>query len=199
VLQEGTFERLGSSQQQKVDVRVIAATHRDLHRMITEGSFREDLYYRLNVVSLDLPSLRQRREDIVPLARHFLARFSAQHALPTPRLDEKTASELRARDWPGNVRELRNAMERAVVLASGAELAIADFPVERSRALAAGEIPFPATMREITRGATRAMLDLCAGNKSEAARRLGISRARLMRLLDAAATSDDDDLEVTDA
>jgi DNA-binding NtrC family response regulator len=197
-LEERTVRRVGGTRPHAVDVRIIAATHADLVADSREGRFREDLFYRLNVVSLELPSLRERREDILPLARHFLARFAAQHGLPTPRLDERTAADLRARDWPGNVRELRNAMERAVVLASGGELAIADFPSDRTRPVARGEIPFPATMREITRGATRAMLDLCSGNKSEAARRLGISRARLMRLLDAAATSDDD-FEVTDA
>ena len=198
-LEERTVRRVGGTRPLAVDVRIIAATHADLLARTRSGEFREDLYYRLNVVAIELPSLRARREDIMRLARHFLARFAAQYALPVPVLDDRTAAALTARDWPGNVRELRNAMERALILTSGGTLGADDFPEPRQRAPATGDIPFPATMREITRGACSAMLDLSSGNKSEAARRLGISRARLMRLLDATSASDDDDLEVSDA
>jgi len=152
----------------------------------------------LNVVAIELPRLSARREDILPLARHFLARFAAQYGLPVPRLDERAGAVLQNRPWSGNVRELRNEMERALILSHTGVLGPSDFPEPKAVSLSTGEIPFPATMREITRTACTAMLERCSGNKSEAARRLGISRARLMRLLDAASTSDDDDLEVSD-
>jgi DNA-binding NtrC family response regulator len=120
--------------------------------------------------------------------------------MAAPRLDDGAIAALESRDWPGNVRELRNAAERALILARGASLSQADFPPAKPPLVAEGAIPFPATMREIGRAAAEAMLQHSGGNKSEAARRLGISRARLMRLLDAATTSDDNLLdEVSDA
>ncbi|HUO52351.1 MAG TPA: sigma-54 dependent transcriptional regulator [Gemmatimonadaceae bacterium] len=200
-LEERVVRRIGGTKGIPVDVRIIAATHADLQAGMRNGQFREDLYYRLNVVSVALPPLRERREDIVPLARHFLARFAEQYALPTPVLDDRTAAALMARDWPGNVRELRNAMERALVLANGSAIVPEDLPPPLAepplRPLA--DIPFPATMRDITRTACTAMLALCGGNKSEAARRLGISRARLMRLLEDRSTPDDEFIEASDA
>jgi len=115
-------------------------------------------------------------------------------------ITEEALAALAGYNWPGNVRELRNAAERALILARGASLSQADFPLPNPPLVADGAIPFPATMREIGRAAAEAMLRHSGGNKSEAARRLGISRARLMRLLDAATTSDDNDLdEVSDA
>ena len=200
VLEERAARRVGGTRLVPVDVRVIAATHVDLAARARSGEFREDLYYRLDVVSIELPPLRARREDIAPLARHFLARFAAQYGMAPPRLEEGAIAALESRDWPGNVRELRNAAERALILARGASLSQADFPLPNPPLVADGAIPFPATMREIGRAAAEAMLRHSGGNKSEAARRLGISRARLMRLLDAATTSDDNDLdEVSDA
>jgi DNA-binding NtrC family response regulator len=200
VLEERAARRVGGTRLVPVDVRVIAATHVDLAARARSGEFREDLYYRLDVVSIELPTLRARREDIAPLARHFLARFAAQYGMAAPRLDDGAIAALESRDWPGNVRELRNAAERALILARGASLSQADFPPAKPPLVAEGAIPFPATMREIGRAAAEAMLQHSGGNKSEAARRLGISRARLMRLLDAATTSDDNLLdEVSDA
>ena len=193
------FQRVGSTETLTFKARVLAATHQDLEQRIAGNRFREDLYYRLNVVSIELPRLSARREDILPLARHFLARFAAQYGLPVPRLDDRAGAILQARPWAGNVRELRNEMERAIILNQGGALGPADFPEPKTIALRSGELPFPATMRDITRAACSAMLERCDGNKSEAARRLGISRARLMRLLDAATIPDDDDLEVHDA
>jgi DNA-binding NtrC family response regulator len=198
-LEERSVRRVGGTRAVPIDVRVIAATHLDLVSRAATGEFREDLYYRLDVVSIELPPLRTRREDIIPLAQHFLAKIAAQYGMPVPRLGDDAATTLRLRDWPGNVRELRNAVERALILVQGDTLGAADFPEPRTPTPARGEIAFPATMREITRGACHAMLERCAGNKSEAARRLGISRSRLMRLLGAAASPDDDDLEVSDA
>jgi DNA-binding NtrC family response regulator len=184
-LEERTVRRVGGTRSIPVDVRVIAATHVNLAASVRRGEFREDLYYRLDVMSIELPPLRARRDDILPLARHFLARFAEQYGVPTPRLSASAEVELRTRDWPGNVRELRNAIERAVLLATSEVLDPEAFPPPRAALdeRAPGELPFPATMREITRAAAVAMVDLCGGNKSDAARRLGISRARLLRTL----------------
>jgi DNA-binding NtrC family response regulator len=159
----------------------------DLAAASRAGAFREDLYYRLNVVPIELPPLRARRGDIVPLSRHFLTRFASDYGLPRPAMTPAAERALAARDWPGNVRELRNAMERALLLSGGATLDVGDFPEDAGRSgRGAGDegIPVPASLSTITRAATVAMVSFCGGNKSEAARRLGISRPRLQRILD---------------
>jgi DNA-binding NtrC family response regulator len=164
---------------------VIAATHVNLADAVRRGEFREDLYYRLNVVPLELPPLRERSEDIVPLARHFLRTFAAQYGVPTPSLLPGAERTLKRRQWPGNVRELRNAMERAVLLGDGRALDAADVESEPlPRLPLPGGIPFPAPLDDVITAAAREMVELCGGNKSEASRRLGISRTRLQRLLD---------------
>ncbi len=194
-LEERTVRRVGGTRSIAVDVRVVAATHVNLATSVRRGEFREDLYYRLDVMSIELPPLRARRCDIVPLARHFLARFAEQYGLSNPRLSKAAEQALLERAWPGNVRELRNAVERAVLLASAEELGPEAFPLPRSPSddgNGDGPIPFPATIREIARAATVEMVKLCGGNKSDAARRLGISRARLLRTLDHKSTSADD-------
>ncbi|HEY9425934.1 MAG TPA: sigma-54 dependent transcriptional regulator [Gemmatimonadaceae bacterium] len=194
-LEERTVRRVGGTRSIAVDVRVVAATHVNLAASVRRGEFREDLYYRLEVMSIELPPLRARRGDILPLARHFLARFAEQYGLPNPRLSKAAEQALLERAWPGNVRELRNAVERAVLLASAEELGPEAFPLPRSPSDGEngdGRIPFPATIREIARAATVEMVKLCGGNKSDAARRLGISRARLLRTLDQKSTSADD-------
>ncbi len=186
-LEERTIRRVGGTRNIPVDVRVVAATHVDLARAVREGAFREDLFYRLNVVPIELPPLRARREDIVPLAQHFLAKFASDYDLPPLKLSPEGAAALRAGDWPGNIRELRNTIERAVLLAGDSVLGPADFEpvvVPRAAAGAGGPLPFPAPLQAIIVAAVQRMLVLCAGNKSEAARRLGISRPRLARLLD---------------
>jgi DNA-binding NtrC family response regulator len=191
-LEERQVRRVGGTRSLDVDVRVIAATHVDLAAAVRNGEFREDLYYRLNVVPIELPPLRERRADICPLAEHFLAAFARQYRLPRPTISRDASAALVAYDWPGNVRELRNAMERALLLSSTTILRATDIvlnPPARSRAR--GEtLPFPATAHELLRAAARRMVELSAGNKSEAARRFGISRARLLRLLNT--TLDDD-------
>ncbi|HEX6536797.1 MAG TPA: sigma-54 dependent transcriptional regulator [Gemmatimonadaceae bacterium] len=195
-LEERTIRRVGGTKNIPVDVRVIAATHVDLGEAARRGEFREDLYFRLDVVPLRIPPLRDRREDVIPLARHFLARFAAEYGLPEPRLTAGAERELAARAWPGNVRELRNAVERALLLGSGGQLDARDFAVEeRGPSVGGGALPFPATLGAIERAAAREMVELCDGNKSAAARRLGVSRPRLQRLLDA---SDDRDVEEND-
>jgi DNA-binding NtrC family response regulator len=185
-LEERSIRRVGGTRTIACDVRVIAATHVDLREAVRRREFREDLYFRLNVVPLEIPPLRARQEDILPLARHFLARFAQEYGLPEPVLTAGAERSLRMRAWSGNVRELRNAMERAVLLADGEQLDAADLSADDGGSEAApGALPFPAELDVIARAAATRMLELCDGNKSEAARRLGVSRPRLQRLLDA--------------
>jgi len=128
VLQEHEFERVGGTRTIKVNVRLVAATNKNLEEQVKKGEFREDLYYRLNVVNIELPPLRQRREDIEPLARHFLDKFTRETGKKIEQISPKALACLVAHDWPGNVRELENAIERAVVLAKGEILTPRDFP-----------------------------------------------------------------------
>jgi len=184
-LESREIRRVGGQQSRKVDVRVIGATHVDLAAAVSRGEFREDLFYRLNVVALVLPPLRDRGDDVELLAETFLARLAHQYGLPLPVLSAESRAALRGYHWPGNVRELRNAIERALVLSPPGTIELADLAGRRAPETAAtGPLPFPATIRAITRAAAQAMLELVLGNKSEAARRLGISRPRLQRILD---------------
>ncbi len=130
VLQEMSFERVGSSQPITVDVRILAATHQDLEALIRAGRFREDLYYRLNVICLHLPALRERREDIFELAVYFLNLHAQRTGKPITHLDPEAVEALAAYDWPGNIRELENVLERAVVLADGPAVTVDDLPPE---------------------------------------------------------------------
>ena len=190
-LEERVVRRVGGTKNVSIDVRIVAATHVDLAGAVKRGEFREDLYYRLNVVPIELPALRQRREDIVPLARHFLAKSAADYGLPEPTLTQAAERELMRRDWAGNVRELRNIMERSTLLSIDGVLDVEDFSEAPSTIAKRGDgLAFPSTMSELQRSAARGMMTLCSGNKSEAARRLGISRPRLQRLLDAQSDAD---------
>jgi DNA-binding NtrC family response regulator len=186
-LESRTIRRVGGQQDRKMDVRVIGATHVDLAAAAARGEFREDLFYRLNVVTLTLPPLRERDGDVELLAETFLARIAGAYGLPVPALTPELRAALRAHPWPGNVRELRNAIERALVLSPRgtlrAEELIPAAVRERGRGAGTG-LPFPTTLDALVRSAAHAMLELTGGNKSEAARRLGISRPRLQRLLD---------------
>ena len=170
VLETGQFERLGSAKTRKVTVRVISATNADLRAMIRAGSFREDLYYRLNVIELELPPLAARREDVVPLAEHFVA----ARALLTPAAREA----LVAHDWPGNVRELKNAIERAVLLCRDASIEPADLALpQRAR-------PVSSEAQEPDRTAIEQALARARGNVSQAAAELGLSRQALYRRIE---------------
>ncbi len=191
-LQEHTIRRVGGTRNIAIDVRVIAATHIQLESAVRHGTFREDLFYRLNVVPVALPPLRQRRADISPLARHFLARFSAEYGMDRPVLTASAERALMEHDWPGNIRQLRNVVERAVLL-SGRSILDADcFELEPAGGgEGREEIPFPAPLGDIIRAAVARTLDVTGGNKSEAARRLRISRPRLQRLLDGERDADD--------
>ncbi len=186
VLEDKRVRRVGGTRSQLVDIRIIAATNRDLAAEVREGSFREDLYYRLAVVPIHLPPLRERGDDILLLAEHFVEALAGEYELPSPELPRALKDRLLTYPWPGNVRQLRNAIERALLLSEGAELRTEDLFVELAPAPAAsgsGVLPFPAPMEAIELAAVRAMLERTEGNKSAAARRLGISRARLHRSL----------------
>jgi DNA-binding NtrC family response regulator len=184
------IRRVGGQTTRQVDVRVIAATHVDLAAAVRRGEFREDLYYRLHVVALVLPPLREREGDAELLAETFLARLATSYGLPVPPLTPEVRAVLRGHGWPGNVRELRNAIERALVLSPPGSLLLEELQPAAERATASDGLPFPVDLATLTRAAAARMLRLTGGNKSEAARRLGISRPRLQRLLDG--LTDDD-------
>jgi DNA-binding NtrC family response regulator len=185
-LEGGEVRRVGGRESRLVDVRVIAATHVELAAAVSRGEFRQDLYYRLNVVPLTLPPLRERGEDIEFLAETLVVRLAGQYGLAVPPLTPEARATLRAHRWPGNVRELKNAIERGLVLSPPGTLRIEELgdAVQASSDAAPSALPFPARLDEITRAAVLATLRASDGNKSEAARRLGISRPRLQRILD---------------
>ena len=183
-LQERTIRRVGGTRSIPIDVRIVAATHVDLEAAVRAGTFREDLFYRLNVMPLALPPLRERRPDIVPIARHLLARFAADYGKPVPVLTNKAERQLVAREWPGNIRELRNVVERAMILCETGTIDVADLEAEMPARRPRGSLPFPARLADIVTAAVVLSLEATGGNKSEAARRLGITRPRLQRLLD---------------
>jgi DNA-binding NtrC family response regulator len=166
-----------------VDVRLVAATHRDLEAAVTRGQFREDLLYRLNVIQLELPPLRARREDILPLTRHFVAKFSAQYRMPLVAVGPRAAAALQRHSWPGNIRELRNAVERGLLLGQGRLTPEDMLPPSRPMRHDSAQLPFPAPLEHIISRAAELMLEQHGGNKSSAAEALGVSRKRLYSLL----------------
>lgn len=183
-LESREIRRVGGQTSRRIDVRVIGATHVDLAQAVASGTFREDLYYRLNVIHLVLPPLRERGDDVVDLAVAFASRLAAQHDLPVPAIGPEVTNALKAHPWPGNIRELRNAIERALVLSPPGRLELTELSVTRPIREDAGPLPFPAPLGTIIRSAALETLARVDGNKSEAARRLGISRPRLQRILD---------------
>ena len=180
-LQEREIERLGGSETIPVDVRIIAATNRDLQKALAEGVLREDLYYRLNVILLRVPPLRERMDDVPILAMHFVRKYAARESVPTAGIAEETMNVLLSYAWPGNVRELENAIERAVVLGRGQVLRPQDLPpqVHRRGDERRPLIPAHLTLEEIEKLAIAQALRLTGGNKSEAAERLGIHRTSI--------------------
>jgi len=177
VLEEKEFTRVGGNELIKVDVRVISATNKDIKKAVADGEFREDLYYRLNVVPVELPPLRERKEDIPLLAQHFLGKFTAENQKEITGFSPEATDFLLKCDWPGNVRELENAIERAVILAKNSCIEVADLPQE-SRLLA-HSAPLGESLREVEKNHILNILGETGGNHSEAARILGISRATL--------------------
>ena len=195
VLQEREFERVGDSQTIKVDVRVIAATNADLSKMVADGSFREDLFYRLNVIPVRLPALRERKEDIPLLVQHFLQKFGAELNRPTLTVSQSALRCLMTYQWPGNVRQLENAMERAVALSGGRpQVELSDLPPDIQRA-SEGEpflyglalpddgIDFETFIARIEREVIRKALERTGGNKAAAAQVLNLKRTTLVEKL----------------
>jgi formate hydrogenlyase transcriptional activator len=181
LLQEREFERLGSSKTLRADVRLVGATHRDLGAMCNEGSFREDLYYRLNVFPILLPALRDRREDIPLLVRHFVPVLAARVKKDLRRVSAASMASLLDYDWPGNIRELQNVLERAVILSAGPELEVrVGAPVSTRRV---AQIQSMGTLDDVQRAHIRAVLESTNGVVSGprgAAARLGIKRSTLI-------------------
>ena len=204
VLQEGEVDPIGSKRPTPVDVRIISATNRDLQDQVRDGHFREDLYYRLNVFPIEVPSLRDRREDITALTQHFIHRFNAQERMSVSGPDKETLEMLKNFDWPGNVRQLENAIFRAMILSDGERLKPHDFPQISGRApvlqtqeevvaLASaasvdmGGVPVVdpeghlRRLEDIERDLIQFAIDTYSGHMSEVARRLGIGRSTLYR------------------
>jgi DNA-binding NtrC family response regulator len=187
VLQERAFERVGGTKTLNVDIRLIAASNRDLETEVEGENFRRDLFYRLNVVPLVLPPLRERREDIPGLAAHFAAKAAEKHGRATPQLGTELIDSLHEYEWPGNVRELENLMERLVLLERQPALGLEFLPEKMLNALPAPGVPNETTFEgEITALKRRLIADALeaeGGNKAAAAKRLGISRSYLHRLI----------------
>jgi two-component system NtrC family response regulator/two-component system response regulator HydG len=194
VLQMREFERVGGTQTLKVDVRVVAATNRDLAAEVAAGKFREDLYYRLNVVAVTLPPLRARKGDIPALVSHFIKRYAQSYGKPVRGLLPGTLNALLRYDWPGNVRELENVIERAVVLATGVDITADDLPPVLTGPGPAhprpGSLIPGATLREIEREAILRTLEVVDGSTSRAAAMLGISPRKIQYRLKEYAAED---------
>lgn len=185
-LESGECQAVGENTPRKVDVRVIAATNRDLYSRVREGLFREDLYYRLNVVPLELPPLRQRRGDVALLLESFTSQLAAQYELDAPRYSNKALTRLESYAWPGNIRELRNFCERMVVLLSGRTVEVENLPLEINRQQqlkSNGPFTLPdsgISLDELEQEMIRQALERTRGNRSRAARLLGLSRDTLL-------------------
>jgi two-component system response regulator AtoC len=192
VLQEGTVERLGAQRPTTVDLRVVAATNRDPRRAVDEGVLRQDLFFRLNVVHVGVPPLRERREDIGLLAEHFLQKYSSELGRPAPLLGEAVMRYLLAYSWPGNVRELENLMERAAVLCSGSTVDAQLLPADLTAAVTgapavsgagaatdSGSLVLDERVGELERRLIEEALQRSGNNKSAASRLLGVSERTL--------------------
>jgi DNA-binding NtrC family response regulator len=199
VLQEREFERLGGTRTVKVDVRLIAATNRDLREALEQGTFREDLYYRLNVVPIDIAPLRQRKEDIPDLVNLFISRFAGDSGKPVKSISPEAMQILVSYHWPGNVRELQNIIERACALAKGTVLEVGDIHLDVRPAKAAngagGFLPEGMTLEHWEDEMIREALRRANGNKSQAARLLGLSRNALRYRLSKIGIADDGEKE----
>jgi two-component system response regulator HydG len=198
VLQEGEFERLGGNETIKVDVRIVAATNQDLALAIAERRFREDLYYRLNVININLPRLRDRRSDIPLLAEHFIQRFSAKNNQQVSGFSRDALEAMSNYDWPGNIRELQNTVERAIVLGRSEVLTLDDLSPAITKGIVSDEretveagvpiisIPVGMSLAEVEHRVILETLRSTGGDKSAAARRLGIATRTVYRKLDQA-------------
>ncbi len=181
-LQERTFERVGGNETLKVDARILAASNRDLRRLVQEGRFREDLYYRLNVVTVEIPPLRERRGDIAPLAAFFLRRYAVENGKRVDGFTDQALAALMTYQWPGNVRELENVVERAVVLATGSQVEPRHLPASVVPPSAPADAPPPvpgSSIADLERFAILRTLEACGGSTSRAATILGISARKI--------------------
>jgi two-component system response regulator HydG len=176
VLEEKRITRVGGREPVKVDFRLIAATRQDLEAAVKEGSFREDFYYRINVIHIPIPPLRHRKEDIALLVDHFLEKYSQETTKQVDRLDREALDLLNRYDWPGNVRELQNAIERAVVLSNSRSLGAEDFAFLAAPQAASTKAR---TLEEVEKAHIRRILEDCAWNITRAAAVLGINRVTL--------------------
>jgi DNA-binding NtrC family response regulator len=185
VLQERQFERVGGEKSITVDVRIVCATNRDLPKEIEKGNFREDLYYRLNVVHLDVPPLRERKDDIPLLMTSFLQQFNSENGRSIEAFSNQAKRALLGYEWPGNIRELRNCIESAVVLARTSIIEVEDLPVHIGKAQNASSVSLEVgiTLAEAEKQLIISTLASCAGNKTKAAEVLGIGRKTLHRKL----------------
>ena len=184
VIERREFERLGGRRTVRVDARLLALTNVDLDDAVARRAFREDLFYRLNVVRIEVPPLRERREDVEPLAEKFLEAYASKHGRPARRLDAEALATLDAYDFPGNVRELANIVERAVIVAEGQAVGANDLPESvRTAVSARARQARRPTLAELEAEYIREVLEAARGNKSEAARVLGISRKNLYEKL----------------
>lgn len=187
VLEEQQVTPVGGNTSFEVDVRVIAATNKDLEAMVTDGDFREDLYYRLNVVAIGLPALRQRAEDIPLLTDHFLRELCRKYDTPVPKLSEDVRAFFLGYEWPGNIRQLKNCIESMVILADSGHLTIDDLPdiVRDAPTVGNGEIDVPGdlTLEELEKAAILQALERSGGNRTHAAQSLDISVRTLQRKL----------------
>jgi len=185
MLQERTFERLGSNTPVAVNLRVVCATNQNVAEMVQRGKFREDLYYRLNVVQIHLPALRERRDDIPCLAHHFLQRFAQQFGKKSKRFSRLALQSLEEYDWPGNVRELENVVQRAVVLAEGPNIEVWHLPAMFTKGVEQTQMAhsYEEEVRDFKRRLILRTLRECGWRKSETARTLGMARNYLHRLI----------------
>ena len=189
VIQEKEVRPLGSNQVEKVDTRVVSASNRDLENMVREGRFRQDLFYRLNVIRIDLPPLRERSEDIVKLTEYFVDKFARQAKRQITGVEPEAARALMAYSWPGNVRELEHTIERAVLMGKGTSLSLSDLPAQLAQNR---DATFPLaealhkgyTLRELEKEYIAQVIETTHGNKSEAAKILGVDRTTLYRKLE---------------
>lgn len=191
VLQEREFEKVGGEKTIKVDVRIIAATNRNLEEEIKIGNFREDLYYRLNVVRLEVPPLRERKEDLFLLCSNFLNQFTKENNKCIQGFSDEAKNAINNYNWPGNIRELRNCVESAVVMARGKQIEINDLPPSVSKFnFNSPDMPeVGQTLEEIEKKAILSTLEFCKGNRSKAADMLGIARKTIQRKLEEYETS----------
>lgn len=187
VVQEGIFYRVGGASPLRVNVRVLSATNRNIEKEVAEGKFREDLYYRLNVVHLEMPPLRERREDIPLLCQHFLNLFRSERGVPCRHISPGALERMMAYDWPGNVRELSNALERAVVMGNGVEIMPEDLPIEGPRSIYRSGLNAGLSLHEAVERFKKEFIEMTlaqtGGNKSRAAGMMGIQRTYLSRLV----------------